>query len=51
MYFLTFQPEYVGRLCLNLFLYIYVYIYMPIKIMSIKNTVTMCSEGKEKNNV
>ena len=27
MYFLTFQPEYVGRLCLNLFLYIYVYIY------------------------
>ena len=27
MYFLTFQPEYVGRLCLNLFLYISVYIY------------------------
>ena len=50
MYFLTFQSEYVPRLCLNFNksqpIYIYIYAY---KDYAYKKTVTMwCSEGKEK---
>ena len=50
MYFLTFQSEYVPRLCLNFNksqpIYTYIYAY---KDYAYKKTVTMwCSEGKEK---
>ena len=51
MYFLTFQPEYVPRLCLNFnksqHIYIYIYIY-AYKDYAYKTTVTMYSKGKEK---
>ena len=56
MYFLTFQSEYVPRLCLNfnksqpIYIYIYIYIY-AYKDYAYKKTVTMCSEAKEKNNI
>ena len=45
MYFLTFQPDYVPKLCINFNKSQPMYAY---KDYACKKRLTMCSEGKEK---